>query len=98
MPSDLIRGSMPVRVKKTRQNKRLEKAEAQICEAVADDLHRSWPKAQTFRHQGQVAPQLGLALPDPVSDLAAIEDRKSGTSKLPPGVSLQFFQRIYVAT
>ena len=98
MPSDLIRGWVPVRLKKTRQNKRLEKAEFQAREAVADDLHRPRPKAQTFRHHCQIGSQLDLTLPDPVSNLAAVERRETWASKLPPGFSLQCFQRIYIAT
>ena len=98
MPSDLIRGWVPVRLKKTRQNKRLEKAEFQARKAVADDLHRPRPKAQTFRHHCQIGSQLDLTLPDPVSNLAAVERRETWAGKLPPSVSLQFLQGIYVAT
>ena len=98
MPSDLIRGWVPVRVKKTRQNKRLEKAEFQAREAVADDFDRPRPKAETFRHHCQIGSQLDLTLPDPVSNLAAVECRETWAGKLPPSVSLQFLQGIYVAT
>jgi hypothetical protein len=42
--------------------------------------------------------QLDLALPDPVSNLAAVECRETWAGKLPPSVSLQFLQGIYVAT
>jgi hypothetical protein len=94
----VCREGKPVRVKKTRQSKRLEKAEVQIRQAIADNLDRPRPKAQTFGHHCQLAPQLGLALPDLVSNLTAIEHRESRAGKFPPGVSLPFLQDINIAT
>jgi len=56
------------------------------------------PKLQALGHRLQLSAQLGLALPDPVSDFAAVESRESWAGKLAPGVSLKFLQCIYVAT
>jgi hypothetical protein len=82
----------------TFSNSRLEKPEVQFRKAVFDNFDRPRSKAQMLGHRIQVFPQLDLALPDPVSDLAALERRETWAGELPPGVSLQCFQRIYVAT
>src|SRR5487761_2032343 len=72
--------------------------EVDIGEAVADLFHRPRPKSQTFRHHFQAGPQFGLALLDPVSKLAAVEGRQTWAGKLAPGVPLQRFQGVYLAT
>jgi hypothetical protein len=72
--------------------------EAGLRDAVTGILHRLHGKAHTLGLHFQISPQLGLALPDPVSKLALVERGEIWAGELAPGHSLQFFQRMDVAT
>ena len=52
---------------------------------------------RTFGPHLQISPQVGLALPDPVSNLAAVERGEAWIGQLAPRYSLQFLQRMDVA-
>jgi len=75
----------------------LKNPEIDVGETVAHDFRRRWPKAQALRPQPQKIPQFKLALPDPVSDLAAVEAGEAGAGEFAPSVSLDCFQGVYVS-
>jgi hypothetical protein len=62
--------------------------EAGLRDAATGILHRLHGKAHTLGPHFQISPQLGLALPDPVSKLALVERGEIWAGELAPGHSL----------
>jgi len=73
---------------------RPEEPELQPRQAVADRFRRTGPKAQAFGSDLEKVTQIGFGLPDPVSNLAAVETGKRGTAKLSPGIPLDRRQHL----
>ena len=69
-----------------------KKPELQLCHAVADFFRRRRAEAEPLGHHVQIVTQLELAVPEMVSDFAALKCRQHGIGDPPPGCRLPVLQ------